>query len=78
MDEMEVDAEMTMQFAWLLPMQQSSISRRSATTANGCKKVSFLPMAGVSESGFIASSEERDISEVSQGYTVISRKAMFS
>jgi type I restriction enzyme S subunit len=43
--------------------------RYSAVAANGCKKASFLPMAGVSEGGFIVASDERDISEVSKGYT---------
>lgn len=36
---------------------------------HGIRKVSFLPMAGVSELGHIAEVGERDISEVSKGYT---------
>ena len=50
----------------IVPISDAAIvnPRYSAAAANGCKKVAFLPMAGVSESGFIASSEEREISDL--------------
>jgi type I restriction enzyme, S subunit len=54
-----------------VPISEAAIvnPRYSAATTNGSRTVAFLPMAGLSERGFIASAEERSISDVSQGYT---------
>ncbi len=48
--------------AWVNPRYSNSSSIVGAV-------VSFLPMAGLSEHGFIVSAEERNIVEVNQGYT---------
>jgi len=55
----------------MVPISEAAFlnPRYSASNVNGCNTVAFLPMAGLSERGFIASAEERSISEVSQGYT---------
>lgn len=57
--------------ARMVPISEAAFlnPRYSAATANGRKTVAFLPMAGLSERGFIASAEERSISDVSHGYT---------
>lgn len=55
----------------MVPISDAALvnPRFSTANANGFNTVAFLPMAGLSERGFVESAEERPLEEVCKGYT---------